>query len=85
MRAQDGTFPTNQEHEAMVQEVIQIGRRVGTPTGIHAMDPQSAIQRVEQGMQFLAVGSDLRMMTQKAQEILQVIKPQDAASDVARY
>ncbi len=66
MRAADGTFPTPEEHEAMVQRVIEVGKKVGTPTGIHAMDPESAVERAEQGMQFLAVGSDLRMMTFKA-------------------
>src|SRR5918999_650787 len=48
MRSRDGTFPTAAQHEAMVQRVIETGKRVGTPTGIHAMDPDSALQRVEQ-------------------------------------
>ena len=50
-------------------------RRSDCPTGIHAMDPEDALERAEQGMQFIAIGSDLRMMTQKAQEILDVIRP----------
>jgi len=85
MRAPDGTFPTPEEHEAMVQRVIEVGKKVGTPTGIHAMDPESAVERAEQGMQFLAVGSDLRMMTFKAQEYLKTLHPSQAAKDVARY
>ena len=36
-------------------------------------------------MQFIAVGSDLRMMTQKAQETLDVLQPQGEKKDVARY
>ena len=85
MRASDGAFPTAAEHEAMVQRVIEVGKKVGTPTGIHAMDPESALQRAAQGMQFLAVGSDLRMMTQKAQETIIALHPDRAAKDVARY
>lgn len=85
MRAPDGTFPTTAEHEAMIQQVIRIGKKVGTPTGIHAMDPESAVQRAAQGMQFLAVGSDLRMMTLKAQETLKILHPDGGAKDVARY
>jgi 4-hydroxy-2-oxoheptanedioate aldolase len=69
----------------MVQRVIEVGKKVGTPTGIHAMDPESAVERAEQGMQFLAVGSDLRMMTFKAQEYLKTLHPSQAAKDVARY
>lgn len=85
MRASDGQFPTAEEHEAAVQKVIEVGKQVGTPTGIHAMDPQSALDRAEQGMQFIAIGSDLRLMTQKAQEVVEAIAPEAAAKDVARY
>lgn len=85
MRGPDGTFPTAAEHEAMIQRVIEVGKKVGTPTGIHAMDPTSARQRADQGMQFLAVGSDLRMMTFAAQEIVSELNPAEAAKDLARY
>jgi 4-hydroxy-2-oxoheptanedioate aldolase len=85
MRRADGAFPTPHEHEALVQQVIAIGRRVGTPTGIHVMDVAAARQRVQQGMQFLAIGSELRMMTQKAQEILHGLAPGQAVKEVTKY
>jgi len=85
MRSPEGTFPSADEHEALVQRVIEVGRRVGTPTGIHAMDAPSAIRRAEQGMQFIAVGSDLRMMTLKSQESLDVLHPKQVQRDVVRY
>jgi len=85
MRSPDGTFPSAEEHEAMVQQVIAVGKQVGTPTGIHAMDPQSALDRAAQGMQFIAVGSDLRLMTSAAQEAVKTLYPQRAEQDVARY
>jgi 4-hydroxy-2-oxoheptanedioate aldolase len=58
---------------------------VGTPTGMHCMEPQEALRRAGQGMQFLAVGSDLRMLTTKAEEVLQVLYPDRAARGLARY
>ena len=85
MRGPDGAFPTAEAHEAMIQRVIEIGKKAGMPTGVHAMDAQSALARAQQGMQFLAIGSDLRFMTQKAQEILQSLQPKTEAQDVARY
>lgn len=85
MRGPDGRFPTSDEHEAMIQRVVEIGKRVGTPTGLHAMDAADALRRVEQGMQFVAIGSELRFMTQKAQEVLRAVRPQAEARDVARY
>ncbi|MBN2474144.1 MAG: 2-dehydro-3-deoxyglucarate aldolase [Pirellulales bacterium] len=86
MRAPDGTMPTAEEHEAMIQRVIEIGKRVGTPTGIHAMDPESALVRSRQGMQFLAVGSDLRMMNAQVQQTIKTLWPEgEARKDLARY
>ncbi len=85
MRTPDGADPTPQAHEAMVQRVIAAGKKVGCPTGIHAMDPASALERASQGMQFIAVASDLRLLTQKAQETLQTLLPDRSSSELARY
>ena len=85
MRTSQGGKPTDEEHEAMIQRVVEIGKRVGTPTGIHAMDPHSALERAEQGMQFIAIGSDLRMMTAEAERTIQTIRPQEDLQDLARY
>jgi len=85
MRARDGAFPTPEAHEAMVQRVIQVGRQVGTPTGIHVQDPATALQRAEQGMQFIAIGSELRMMTDKSAEWLGALRPDGAAETATTY
>ena len=85
MRTPDGAFPTAEEHEAMVQRVIAAGKKTGTPTGIHSMDPHDAQRRAEQGMQFIAVGSDLKLMTNEAQRVVGIVNPAAGATDVARY
>jgi 4-hydroxy-2-oxoheptanedioate aldolase len=87
MRSPDGAFPTDAEHEAMIQRVIQIGRDAGTPTGMHVFTPQDALRRAEQGMQFIALGSDLRMLTTAAQDIIGAISADGSGqgSDLARY
>jgi 4-hydroxy-2-oxoheptanedioate aldolase len=69
MRTPDGRKPTPEQHEALVQRVIATGKRVGTPTGIHCMEPEQALMRAQQGMQFLAVGSDLRMLIGRAEQV----------------
>jgi 4-hydroxy-2-oxoheptanedioate aldolase len=85
MRAADGTEATDAEFEATLQRVVDAGKKTGTATGMHVMDPAVAHRRAEQGMQFIAVGSDLRMMTQKAQETVQALRPNAKTGDVARY
>jgi 4-hydroxy-2-oxoheptanedioate aldolase len=85
MRSTDGAFPTPEAHEAMVQRVIEMGREVGTPTGIHVQDPATALERAAQGMQFLAIGSELRMMTDRSMEWLDVLKPDRSAATATTY
>jgi 4-hydroxy-2-oxoheptanedioate aldolase len=85
MRRSDGTPPTQQEFEAAIQRVIQAGRKTGTPTGMHTMDTASALLRAEQGMRFIAVGSELMLMTRAAQEVLGQLRPERGKQDVARY
>ncbi len=85
MREPDGTMPTPAAHEEMIQRVIAAGKKVGMPTGIHAMTPEDALSRADQGMQFIAVGSDLGMLNQAAQQFVETISPDRDASDLARY
>ncbi len=85
MRHPDGTWPSDQEHEAAIQEVIRIGKQLGKPTGMHCLEAADAKLRAEQGMQFLAVGSDLRMLGLKAAEIVGELWPEKGQQDLARY
>lgn len=83
MTTADGRAATDAEFEAALARVVAAGRKAGTATGMHVMDPQSALARAAQGMQFLAVGSELRMMTEKATETLRVLSGGGAASTAA--
>lgn len=85
MRAADGTEATDEAFEAMLQRVVDAGKKTGTPTGMHVMDPKTALRRAEQGMQFIAIGSELRMMTERATEIVQAVHPQGAIKELVKY
>jgi 4-hydroxy-2-oxoheptanedioate aldolase len=85
MRKPDGSEATDEAFEAAIQEVIRIGKKTGTPTGMHVMDPEVALRRAEQGMQFIAIGSELRMMTEKAGEILAVVHGETAGKELVKY
>jgi 4-hydroxy-2-oxoheptanedioate aldolase len=84
-RGPDGQEPNDEQFEAMLAKVVEVGKKTGTPTGMHCMDPKSALQRAEQGMQFIALGSELRFMTQKAQEMVRAVQPDAASKELARY
>lgn len=85
MRDAEGRDPTPEQHEAMIQRVIETGRQVGTPTGIHTMSAEAALSRAQQGMQFLAIGSDLRLMTEQAQQVVRTLNPQATEASSIGY
>ena len=66
-------------------KIIAIGKKTGLPTGMHVMNPEAAQKRAAQGMQFLAVASELRMMTAKAEEFLKALKINAIAKNVTSY
>ncbi len=70
MRGHRGEFPSPEEHAAMIQRVIDVGREVGTPTGMHAQSPDEILLRIEEGMQFLALSNDLAFLTSAAGQAL---------------
>jgi 4-hydroxy-2-oxoheptanedioate aldolase len=81
----DGTEVDDAALEAAIQQVIAAGKKTGTQTGMHTMSHQEALQRAAQGMQFIAVESELRMMTERSQEVLIALRPGHVAKDVTRY
>lgn len=85
MKKMNEPEPTDAEFEDMLTRVVAAGKKVGCPTGMHTMDPQSALKRAAQGMQFIAVGSDLRFMTQQAQATLKALNPEAAASAAPKH
>jgi 4-hydroxy-2-oxoheptanedioate aldolase len=85
MRKRGEPEPTDAQHEELVQRVIAAGKKTKTPTGIHVFDAETAQRRAKEGMQFLAVGSDLALMTKQATAVLAALRPQEGGKDVARY
>lgn len=85
MRSADGPEPTDADLEKMLARVVAAGKKTGTPTGMHTMDPKAALARAEQGMQFIAIGSELKFMIQCAQEVIRTVRPDIGDKDLARY
>jgi 4-hydroxy-2-oxoheptanedioate aldolase len=85
MRKSDGTEAPKDEFEGMLRRILEAGRRARTPVGLHVQSAEDALRRANEGWQFVAVGSELRLMLAAAQEITKKLQPQKAAGDVARY
>jgi len=85
MRGPDGVDPSPAELEAMLQRVLAAGKKVGTPVGLHVQTTQQVQQRIAEGWQFIALGSELRMMVSKAQEFVSALNLSAQKGDLARY
>lgn len=62
LRTRLGREPTNEEFEHTVAKVLAAARDAGVPCGMHTSNATAAKQRAAQGMQLLAVGSDLSLL-----------------------
>ena len=72
-----GSPATDADLESALAKVVAAGKATGTPTGMHVMDAEVAQRRAEQGMQFIAVASDIRFMASKAAETIGSLKPEE--------
>lgn len=73
MRAADGQMPSEEAFEAMLARVREIGRKTNTPTGMHTFSAADARRRAEEGIQFIAVGSDLAMMMEGTEAVARAL------------
>lgn len=85
MRTPDGTDPTPAEFEKMLQRVLAAGKKVGTPVGLHVQSLEAVKQRIAEGWQFIALGSELRMMTHTAQQWTAALDMKPRQGELARY
>ena len=60
------------DHVAAVQKVIDAGKRHGVPTGIHCIDGAEVSRRIAQGMQWMPIASDVRVIKQAFEEEMKI-------------
>jgi 4-hydroxy-2-oxoheptanedioate aldolase len=84
MRKPDGTDPAPDEFQAMMQRILAIGKKVGTPVGLHVQTVEQVQQRIAEGWQFIALGSELRFMVSEAQRLVSALNLKQSG-DLARY
>ena len=85
MRGPDGLDPSPDELEAMLQRVLVAGKKVGTPVGLHVQTTEAVRQRIDEGWQFIALASELKMMVAGAQDFVTELNLKEQAADLARY
>ncbi len=84
MKSEDGSDPTADEFEAMLQRILAAGKKAGTPVGMHLQTVNDVERRISEGWQFLAMQSELKMMVTQAQAHVNALGL-SKSGDLARY
>lgn len=85
MRKPDGTPPSKSEMEETLTRIREAAHRQKLPCGLHVLTFADAKRRIDEGWQFIAVGSELKMMLDGATQLVSQLNPGRPAGDLAKY
>jgi len=85
MRAADGTFADKETFEAALTRIREAAKRNKLPCGLHVLSPADALRRAKEGWQFIAMGSELKMMLDGAADLANQISAKPSGEELAKY
>ena len=84
MRSADGKPPAPEATKEAYKHVLATCKKNKVAAGMHAGSPEEARRLIEEGWQFIAINSELKMMLDGASASLAGL-PQRSKGDIARY
>lgn len=84
MRSKDGKPPSGEATTQAMKHILATCKKYKVPAGVHCYNPDEARARIEEGWQFIAIGSELRMMMDSAADIVKRTGL-GTQTDLARY
>jgi 4-hydroxy-2-oxoheptanedioate aldolase len=87
MRSKDGKPPSAAATAEAMKHVLATCKKYGVAAGVHCFSPDEVKARIEEGWQFLAINSELRMMLEGVGNVVERLglKPARAETAMARY
>jgi 4-hydroxy-2-oxoheptanedioate aldolase len=70
MRGSDGRPPSAEATAQAMKHILATCKKHKVPAGVHVTSAEEARHRIEEGWQFIALGSELRMMLDGANDLL---------------
>jgi 4-hydroxy-2-oxoheptanedioate aldolase len=70
MRGPDGRPPSGEATAQVMKRILDACRRHGVAPGLHCTSGEEARHRIEEGWQFVAIASELRLMLNGVNEVL---------------
>src|SRR5262249_26800599 len=84
MRSGDGKPPSGEATSQAMKHILATCKKHKVPAGVHCYTPEEARLRIEEGWQFIAIGSELRMMLDSATDVVKRTGLTQAG-DLAKY
>jgi 4-hydroxy-2-oxoheptanedioate aldolase len=85
MRSKDGKPPSADATNQALKHILATCKKHGVAPGYHCMNPAEAVLRLEEGWQFLAIGSELKFMMNGTAEVLQKVGAGRGSAEMAKY
>ncbi len=87
MRSKDGKPPSGAATAEAMKHVLATCKKNGVAAGVHCFSADEVKARIEEGWQFLAINSELRMMLEGVGNVVERLglKPTRAETAMARY
>ena len=85
MRSADGRPPTPDATREVMQKILATCRKYKVAAGLHTGSAEEALMRIEEGWQFVAITSELKMMLDGAGAVLRGLGENRLRNDLAKY
>ena len=84
MRSKDGKPPSAEATAKAMKHILETCKKVGVAAGVHCFSAEDVCARRDEGWQFLAINSELRMMMDSANDVIRKVGLKNT-SEAAKY
>ena len=85
MRGKDGKPPSGEATAEAMKHILATCKKHGVAPGLHCMSAEEARHRIEEGWQFIAIGSELKMMLDGMADVVQKLGLKRQTEATAKY
>jgi 4-hydroxy-2-oxoheptanedioate aldolase len=85
MRGKDGKPPSAEATKQAMKHILETCKKYNVAPGLHCGSAEEANLRIADGWQFVAIGSELRMLLTAASDIVQKLGASKPKQEMAKY
>jgi 4-hydroxy-2-oxoheptanedioate aldolase len=85
MRSKDGRPPSGEATREAMKHILETCKKHRVPAGLHCTSPEEVLARIEEGWQFIAIGSELKMLLDGAGAVVRKLGAEKSKGDMAKY